>query len=639
MPNPVARHKGRARSRLADLQEPIVYHLRMPDPQSHEYLVELRVPALTDHPVVELAFPAWAPGSYMIRDFVRHVYRLEITDPAGNPLPQVRVDKQRWSVDAEGQPFVVRYRVFAFETTVRTAFLDDGHAYFNGTSLFFQVMGEVTRPYRLEIVPPTGWHVSTALPAAPAAPAPTPIRGRPGRRARRAGAAPSAFLARDFDDLVDAPVEIGTHPVHAFRAGGCRFELALYGRTNASVARLLRILRQVVLATSQIFGGDFPFDRYLFIVHALPVASGGLEHRASVTMDIAGLSFDDEQGYVRFADLAAHEFFHVWNVKRLHDPALGPAFDYGRESYTRLLWFHEGFTDYLANVIILRAGVIDDQAFWRWICADWPRYANRPGRLETPLSELSFEAWIKQYKPSENHFNRAVSYYEKGLWVGMALDLELRIATRGRRGLPELFGHLWNEAGRQDAPLTEADIRTAAEAIGGRSFDAFFERYVHGRADVPLPRLWRRAGLEVHLRRTWDKDRQIGGDPRLRARARSWIGVALNSQPTPAATSAGAGERALVKNVLPESPAALAGLTFGDEIVAVDGDRVTAATLARRVGDHPPGSRITVTYFRRDQLRTTEVVVGTSPERTLELIPAKAPTATAAAITRGWLGI
>src|SRR4051812_44914802 len=259
------------------------------------------------------------------------------------------------------------------------------------------------------------------------------------------------------------------------------------------------------------FDGKFPFTRYLFIIHALPVGSGGLEHSASVTMDITGLSFEDEGGYQRFADLAAHEFFHAWNVKRIRDTVLGP-FDYTRENYTRLLWFHEGFTDYLANVIILRAGIIDEKRFWRFIAEDWPRYASRPGRNETPLDELSFEAWIKLYKPAENHVNRAVSYYEKGLWVGMALDLTLRLATKGARGLPELFRTLWVDLKKNDWIVTEADVRAAARKVVGASdattsaaksreakaIDAFFDKYIRGTDELPLPALWRRAGLIVH---------------------------------------------------------------------------------------------------------------------------------------------
>ena len=588
--------------------EPISYRVAMAHPGRHEFQVTLRVPALPDRAHVELIFPAWAPGSYMIRDFVRHVYGLRIADERGRPLDSERLDKQRWRVASAGAAFTVTYRVFAFEASVRTSFLDDSHGYWNGTSLFFAVEGETQRAHDVAIVAPPGWHVSTAL-------APT---------------APGSYRAATYDELVDSPVEVGKHARLNFRVGRTAFEVALYGRTNADPRRLVAILRQVVRATGEIFGG-FPFPRYVFIIHALPVGSGGLEHHASVTMDITGLSFDEDKGYVRFADLAAHEFFHAWNVKRLHDPVLGP-FDYTREAYTRMLWFHEGFTDYLANVIILRAGVLDEKGFWRWIAEDWPRYATRPGRLETPLDELSFEAWIKLYKPAENHFNNAVSYYEKGLWVGMALDLELRRATRGRRGLPELFRWLWDGAQHRDATVTETDVRAAARAVGGRSFDAFFERHIHGTADLALPALWRQAGLEVTLAPPWSAEAGES-DPVRRARARSWAGAMIEGR------AAGSAERAFVKNVLPGSPAEKAGLTYGDEIVALGGDRVNATTFAKRLAAHPAGTTVTVTYFRRDLLQEAKLVVGTSPERKLLLQPAAGASADAVAIRKGWLGL
>jgi predicted metalloprotease with PDZ domain len=629
-----ARVAPAARAATPAAVEPIVYRVGMDDPDAHEFQIEMDVPALPDRSAVEIAFAAWAPGSYMIRDFVRHVYGLAITDRGGRPLAYERLDKQRWRVASGGAPFIVRYRVFAFEQTVRTSFLDGEHAYWNGTSLFFAVDGEVSRPCEVDVAAPAGWTISTALPRMPSTR--TRARGRRGVTAfghgGHAGGAPVAtFRAAGYDELVDSPFEVGTHEVLRFRAAGAAFEVALFGRTNASKPRLVDILRRIVRTTAAIFGG-LPFDRYVFIVHALPVATGGLEHHASVTMDIAGLSFEDDKGYVRFADLAAHEFFHVWNVKRLHDPLLGP-FDYARECYTRLLWFHEGFTDYLANVIILWAGIIDDKAFWRWITEDWPRYAGRPGRKETPLAELSFEAWIKQYKPADNHFNRAVSYYEKGLWVAMALDLELRRATRGRRGLTDLFRWLWDRAGRRERAVTETDVRRAARAIGKRSFDGFFDRYVHGTEDPPLPALWGRAGLAVKQVAPWSVAAGETDDVR-RARARSWVGIAVQGQ-----AHAGGSERAVIKNVLPGSPAAAAGLTFGDEIVAIGGDRVNAATFARRLGDHAPGSRVTIGFFRRDRLREARMVVGTSPERKLLLDPADSASREEQAVRRGWLGL
>jgi predicted metalloprotease with PDZ domain len=594
---------------------PITYRVAMPTPQDHEYEIEIEVPALPGRPFVEIVFPAWAPGSYLVRDFVRHVYRLAITDARGRALPRERLDKQRWRIDTGGRAFRVRYRVFAFEQSVRTSFLDDSHAYWNGTSLFFYVDGELARPCRVVVAPPEGegaaWHVDTAL--------------------RRVPGAALTYAAADYDELVDSPVEVGTHVRRRFKVGRATFDLALYGRTNADVARLVDILHRVSATTGRIFGG-FPFERYLFIVHALPVGSGGLEHRASVTMDITGLSFDDETGYHRFADLAAHELFHAWNVKRLRDRTLGP-FDYTRETYTRLLWLHEGFTDYLANIIILRARVTREKHVWKWLAEDWPRYASRPGRNETPLDELSFEAWIKLYKPAENHVNRAVSYYEKGLWVGMALDLTLRLATKGARGLPELFRTLWVDLKKNDWIVTEADVRAAARKIVGasrassseaRAIDTFFERYILGTDELPLPALWRRAGLDVREQAEWEGD---DVDAVRAERARAWTGITLYA------------ERTTIRNVIPESPAGRAGLTFNDDVVAVDGARVTAATFAKRIGDRRPGDHARVTYFRRDELREATLTLAESPDRKLLIAPDKKAPARAKAVLRGWLGV
>jgi predicted metalloprotease with PDZ domain len=595
---------------LTTTRAPVLYRVAMPDPASHEFEVEMRMPALPGRASADIVFPAWAPGSYLVRDFVRHVYRLRVTDGRGRPLPAakvVRVDKQRWRIAAGGRPFRVAYRVFAFEASVRTSFLDASHGYWNGTSLFFYVDGELERPCRVDVVPPprSGWRIATAL---------APVAG-----ARR-------YAAADYDELVDAPFEVGRHALYAFSVGRTRFELALYGRHNADPARLVDILARVARATGRIFGG-FPFRRYLFIVHALPVGSGGLEHRASVTMDIAGLSFEDEGGYQRFADLAAHELFHAWNVKRIRDAALA-RLDYTRETYTRLLWLYEGFTDYLAHVIILRAGVTRERDFLRMIAEDWPKYAARPGRNETPLDELSFETWVKQYKPSENFVNRAVSYYDKGLWTGMALDLELRLASGGRRGLPEMFRLLWERVERGGRPVVEADVRAAATAIAGRRMDRFFARYVHATDELPIPALLRRAGLRALARADWDERGRPPAerDPVRGRRARGWTGIALHP------------ERTAIRNVIPDSPAWRAGLTFNDDIVAVGGVRVTPATFAKRVADHPPGAVVPIAYFRRDLLEETRVTLAESPERKLTVTPDPAAGTRARAVRRGWLG-
>jgi predicted metalloprotease with PDZ domain len=558
---------------------PIRYHVAMPAPQSHEFHVTVEIPALANRRSVNVLFPVWAPGSYLVRDFVRHVYDLEAT-AGGRRLGIERLDKARWRLATGGRAVTLRYHVFAFETSVRTSFLDDSHAFWNGTSLFFMVEGEAERPCLLGVEPPPGWRISTALPSP---------RGRP-----------HLFLARTYDELVDSPVEIGTHEEHAFRCGGTRFEVALQGRCNVDRERLLSTLRRIVETTGAMFGG-FPFRRYLFIIHALPARGGGLEHADSCTLDIAGHSFEDEKGYQSFAELAAHEFFHAWNVKRIRDRPLGP-FDYAKENYTRLLWFHEGFTEYMQALVLLRAGLLSAERHLKDLAEDWTRYAARPGRNVTPLSELSYEAWIKQYKPAENHQNRMVSYYDKGRWAALLLDLEMRRATAGRRGLPDLFARLWRGYGARGCPIDQTVIRREAEAISGRTLASYFQRYVDGTAELPVPRRLREVGVKVEAKSPGD-----GYDGVKRRRLLAWSGLVF--------TANGDDECAVVKTVIPDSPADRAGMTYGDEIIAVDGTRVRDATVGKRIADHAPGQTVELTFFRKDRLRTASLALIRNPER------------------------
>jgi predicted metalloprotease with PDZ domain len=560
---------------------PIRYRVAMPEPQSHEFHITMEIPTLPGRDSLDIVFPAWAPGSYLVRDFSRHIYDLEMRDRAGKAIPYERIDKQRWRLRPDGRPVVVRYRVFAFEISVRTSFLDDSRAFLSGTSLFFFVEGEIARPCVVTIDPPTGWRISTALPAS---------------RGQR-----HTFRARDYDELVDSPIEVGTHQLLDFRVDGTRFEIALHGQTNADLARILAELRAIVRTTGAMFGG-FPFERYLFIIHALSTR-GGLEHANSCTLDIAGLSFEDEKGYQGFAELAAHEFFHAWNVKRIRDRPLGP-FDYTKENYTRLLWFHEGFTEHMQALVLLRAGLISVERYLKDLAEDWTRYAARPGRNVTPLSELSYEAWIKQYKPADNHANRMVSYYDKGRWAGLALDLILRSATAGRRGLPDLFRRLWLRHAARDRSIDAAIIRSEAEAIAGRSLASYFNRFIDGKAELPVPALLRSAGVKVQAATPAEHERN---DKVKARRLLGWSGLTFASN--------GERDSAAVKNVVPDSPAWRAGITFGDEIIAVDGARTTGATVGKRLADGKPGQEIAVSFFRKDRLRATKLRLVRNPER------------------------
>jgi len=572
----------------------------MPEPQSHELHITLDIPALPDRPVLDLVFPAWAPGSYMVRDFSRHIFGLQITGNGRN-LPCERRDKLRWRVASDGQPVQVSYRVFAFEQSVRTSYLDQDRAFLLGTSLFFMVEGESARPCRLDVDVPRGWRLHTALPA---------LRG-----------ARHCFMAGSFDQLVDGPVELGTPSRHAFRTGGADFEVTIAGPSNADMGRLLRSLRRIVEATGALFGG-FPFDRYLFIIHALSERGGGLEHACSCTLDIAGMAFEDEKAYQRFDELAAHEFFHAWNVKRIADRELGP-FDYTGENYTRLLWFHEGFTEYMESIILLRAGLLEPERYLKDLAEDWAKYASRPGRNLTSLSELSFEAWIKQYKPADNFINCAVSYYEKGKWAGLLLDLMLRKASVGRRGLPHVFRRLWQSHGRRGRSLTARDIRSAAESVAGLPLGSYFSRFIEGTTELPVIAWLRHAGLRVESR----SPAQTEHDDQVKARRQeSWAGLSFAS-----------GGSAVIKNVIPGSPAWQAGLTFRDEIVAINGHRVDASTVGKRLADSRPGQVTSVAFFRQAILRTAKLRMSRTPERKWTFVVDPAASPGRQRVRTGWL--
>jgi predicted metalloprotease with PDZ domain len=290
------------------------------------------------------------------------------------------------------------------------------------------------------------------------------------------------------------------------------------------------------------------------------------------------------------------------------------------------LWFHEGFTEYMESIILLRAGVLDPGTYLDDLAEEWPRYAYRPGRNVTPLSELSFEAWTKLYKPSDNHTNRTVSYYEKGKWVALVLELMLRQATRGKRGVEDLFIALWREFQTTGRGLGEDDIEAAVTALAGQSLDDYFESYIRGTEELPVLELLTQAGISVVSEAPWENDR---GDDVKRERQRAYTGIVWGN----------AGERAIVRSVVPQGPAWAAGISYGDEVIAVAGQRVNAATAARRFSDFQPGDKVEVHFFRKDSLRSAHVVLGENPERRVRLAPAPKPSRTARAVRRAWLGI
>ena len=570
----------------------------MSRPHSHLFEVEAEV----DDPAPDLTFvmPVWTPGSYLVREFARHLEGFAAEDEAGRLLPSRRLDKHRFRVEGAGSgPVRVRYRVYAYDLTVRTAHLDGRHGYFNGANLFVFAEGRLSEPVDLEVVPPPGWRVTTALEGGP-----------------------TRFRARDYDELADSPVEAGTHEVEAFEARGRRHEVAIVGRGNLDVLQFLSDLRRVVEKMGETMG-EVPYDRYLFIVHLADRRRGGLEHERSTTLHLGRNSFFPKEVYEETIALAAHEFLHLWNVKRLRPAAFVP-YDYSKEQYTRLLWWFEGVTSYYDRLTIVRAGVGDPGRYLKHLGQEWTALLRQPGRRKMSLEEASLTAWVKYYRPDENTPNSAVSYYQKGELVALALDLALR---REGRSLDDLLRLLYRRYRSEGMPEDGPELGLA-ELIGEAPARRLFDRLVRGteplEADLDL------VGLGLKTRTAQDLDDK-GGTPTRRNATDpepGWLGAEVVG-----------GAKLVVKSVREDGPASPAGLYAEDEIVAESGFRVDRAALFERMRALGPGGELRLTVFRRDELVEVRVPLGAPPEDTVWIEPVPAPTRSQEAAFGSWAGV
>ncbi|WP_243300663.1 M61 family metallopeptidase [Geothrix oryzisoli] len=563
---------------------PIRAILRPLDLFQHLFEVELTLPteALASGAVV--AMPAWTPGSYLVRDYARFVDRVRLQE-GRRERPLEKLDKQRWQLPASKGDLTLRYRVYGNDLTVRTNHVDATHAQIIPAATFLYLEGQLDRPVEVRFEGfPSDWKVATALP-------------------RKQG----AHFAKDFDTLVDSPFELGAFRTRSFEAGGTTFELVFTGRHNGEEGRMAEATRKIVEAAGAIFGG-FPFNRYVFFFTFTPKLRGGLEHKDCTSLIADSHAFDRVEGYYALYQLVAHEFFHAWNVKRLHDPILGP-FDYSRENPTKMLWFHEGLTSYMEHVIVLRAGVVPWAHTSKELAKCWSEQVQRPGRLEQSLEESSWDAWIRFYKQHEFSPNSSVSYYDKGEMAAWLMDATLREGSRGKAGLADLFARLWTRHG--EAGLTDADVRRAFQELSGKDPAPFWDAYISGRAELDATPLRQAFGLAMEARAPWEAlSAEEAKDPAAQRRARAWTGLVLASNgPT-------------IQNVIPGSPAARAGLSFGMELLAVDGWRTTTAAEAQRSLAEPgPGAKVRVLAADRGRVFEVDLPVVESPERTFRLVP------------------
>jgi predicted metalloprotease with PDZ domain len=404
-----------------------------------------------------------------------------------------------------------------------------------------------------------------------------------------------SYVADDYEALLDSPLEIGPHEVHAFECEDRRHELVIHGTGNFDLERMLADMQRIIECESRMFGG-LPYDRYLFILHLTHDRGGGLEHANSCTLAWPKLRFRPTKEYNNFLTLVAHEFFHVWNIKRIRPEALR-TYDYYTEQYTRLLWVFEGITSYYDKLVPMRAGVYGPKDYFAFVAESMVSEASRPGRLVQSLADSSYDTWIKLYRPSPDALNSQVSYYERGHLVGLLLDLFLRRESGGTRCLDDVMRTLHSMAQRGEY-LKEygfADVVQDATGVDARKFLA-------QHVDAPGALDYREA--LAHIGHEIKPKRPTEGRPDP-----AWLGAHVD--PT------GGGSR--LKSVLTGGPAHRGGLMAGDEIVALDGHRV-GGDLTDRLKLYGPNESVAWTAFRRDRLVEGDLTFEANPNPPVEIV-------------------
>ena len=596
----------------------IRYQIGSRHPASHYFDVSIGI-THPDPTGQVLRLPNWIPGSYMIRDFARNLLDLRAMS-AGAELKIEQIDKSNWRVEPCQGELTLSYRVYANDLSVRAAHLDHTHGYYNGSSVFLEVIGQsenacevlIERPDADQYTESCGdWRVATSLKAKQAEPYDFGL-----------------YEALDYDDLIDHPVEMGCFTRIAFEACGVPHDIILSGRFECDEARLAADLKTICEHHIRFFGEPAPMDYYQFQVLVVGEGYGGLEHRASTSLVAKrdslpkpGQSGIDDD-YRDFLGLCSHEYFHTWNVKRIKPEVYRP-YDLQREVYTDLLWAFEGITSYYDDLALLRCGLIDEQSYLELFAQTLTRVQRGCGRQRQSAAESSFNTWTKFYKQDENAANAIVSYYAKGCLIAACIDLKMRALTAGEKSLDDVMHRLWQNF-LQDGRGVERDgIQRVISDIAGVDLGAFLEQMIYGTGDLPLTALLTSAGIEV--------------EQRVAANAQEKGGKAATGQ-LPAVDLGGVlkdGENGLAILRLAEGGALQdAGLSAGDVIIAVDGLKLNLAKLESRLQRAAAGDVWQLHAFRRDELNQFDVCLQAAKEDTFVLAVADAQLA-----GRAWLGI
>ena len=579
----------------------IHYRLTPSDPFGHlfDVLVEIHQPNPAGHII---SLPNWIPGSYMIRDFAKHIIDLRAQTLNGDTLNITSLNKSQWQVAPTDQPIHLSYQVYAWDLSVRGAHFDQTHGFFNGTSCFMMVENQRQQSVTVEIKQTAftlnqAWLLATTL-----TPLDIDVYGF------------GVYQAANYDELIDHPVEMGAFIQAEFTAAGIKHRIVLTGKHDCDLDRLCADLTKICATQLEFFGSPAPFEDYLFMVMVVGEGYGGLEHRSSTALvcsrDVLPYVGMDKanDSYLEFLELCSHEYFHSWNVKRIM-PAQFQTPDLSQPAYTEQLWWFEGATSVYDLQFLLRAGIIDHKKYLNTLAQQMTRVYRMPGRFKQTVSESSFHSWTKFYQQDENAPNAIISYYTKGALIALGLDFEIRRASQNQKTLDDLLLRLWQNYGLPQKGLQEGEIEQLASTLAGKDLSAYFDRYLRGTDDLPFESWFADFNIDFSLRPALSAS-DLGGETESQT---VWLNIGANLVNT---------EHQTVKlsHVWQQRPAHLAGLSAHDEIIAINNIKTPSAEAIEKILKRAQiGDTLSCHFFRRDELMQSSLVLDQSPNDRVSL--------------------
>ena len=545
----------------------IKYNLSMPKPQNHYFHVEMELDGFKEKEL-KVKMPVWAPGSYLAREFAKNVNLVKAFDENGNEITVDKIDKNTWSIKkGKAKSIKVRYEVYSFELTVRTSFLDQTHGFVSGSGVFMYVQGHKDEAGEISVKPfKTFNKITTALKLV--------NEGMPAD-------APNTYAFNNYDHLVDCPIEIGNQVEFDFEGGGTKHHVAIFGEGNYDIELLQIDMAKIVEAATDVFGQN-PNKEYTFIIHNVVNGQGGLEHTNSTVLSVNRWTYSGAD-YVGFLSLVAHEYFHLWNVKRIRPIELGP-FDYDTENYTSLLWVMEGFTSYYDELLLLRAGYYTKEQYLAKLFNTVNYVEGSTGTRVQPVAHASFDAWIKAYRPNENSHNTTMSYYSKGTVLAALIDAMIMEGSNGEKCLDHFMQRLYDAYYvRKGRGFSESEFKTELEAFTDRDLDQFFKDYVDGTEIPNYKEVYDAFGINVEY---------IG-------KPEPSVGISLRES----------NGKTIVTRIRSNSSAENAGISVNDEIIGCNGFRSSKAALDSYFKTVRLGEEIEILFSRDQQLYSTDIIV------------------------------